>query len=78
VPSAPFALPKFPRHVWPLTDVASTVFPLTSRANVGLIFPRELGIPYVVPAIDATVRIPDGALLEVDGTTGTVTVLAVR
>ena len=36
---------------------------------------RELGIPCVVSVVDATQRIPDGALVEVDGTTGTVTIL---
>ncbi len=36
---------------------------------------REIGIPCIVSATDATKRIPDGALVEVDGTTGTVTVI---
>ncbi|MBX4420571.1 hypothetical protein K4H00_21450, partial [Mycobacterium tuberculosis] len=36
---------------------------------------RELGIPCVVSATDATKRIPDGATVEVDGTAGTVTIL---
>ena len=40
-----------------------------------VIVSRELGIPCVVSAIDATKKIPDGALVEVDGTTGVVTVL---
>jgi pyruvate,water dikinase len=35
---------------------------------------RELGIPAVVSVPDATRRIPDGALVTVDGDTGTVTV----
>jgi pyruvate,water dikinase len=49
--------------------------------NVGAAFShaaivsRELGIPCVVSALDATLRIPDGALVEVDGTAGTVTLL---
>jgi rifampicin phosphotransferase len=38
---------------------------------------RELGIPCAVSVIDATDRIPDGATIEIDGSTGTVTVLAV-
>ena len=33
------------------------------------------GVEEVVSATDATRRIPDGALVEVDGTTGAVTVL---
>ncbi len=36
---------------------------------------RELGIPCVVSATDATRRIPDGALVRVDGSSGLVTVL---
>jgi phosphohistidine swiveling domain-containing protein len=40
-----------------------------------IIVSRELGIPCVVSATDATKKIRDGALIEVDGTTGVVTVL---
>ncbi|HEX9260731.1 MAG TPA: PEP-utilizing enzyme [Acidimicrobiales bacterium] len=40
-----------------------------------IIVSRELGIPCAVSVTDATHRIPDGALVEVDGTAGTVTVL---
>ena len=40
-----------------------------------IIVSRELGIPCVVSATDATSRIPDGALVEVDGNTGVVTVV---
>lgn len=40
-----------------------------------IIVSRELGIPCVVSATDATRRIPDGALVRVDGNTGTVTIL---
>ena len=40
-----------------------------------IIVSRELGIPCVISATDATRRIPDGALLEVNGSTGVVTVL---
>jgi len=40
-----------------------------------VIVSRELGIPCVVAVANATDRITDGAMLEVDGTTGTVTVL---
>ena len=42
-----------------------------------IIVSRELGIPCVVSATGATKRIPDGALVEVNGETGTVTVLEV-
>ena len=41
-----------------------------------IIVSRELGIPCVISATDATRRIPDGAMLEVNGSTGVVTVLA--
>jgi rifampicin phosphotransferase len=42
-----------------------------------MIVSRELGIPCVPSVTDATRRIPDGALVEVDGGAGTVTVLEV-
>jgi pyruvate,water dikinase len=35
---------------------------------------RELGIPCVVGATGATSTIPDGAMVEVDGTAGTIVV----
>lgn len=72
--------------VAPITDPSWTPLFVGASAvvvNVGAPFShaaivsRELGIPCVVSAIDATVRIPDGALLEVDGTTGQVTVVEV-
>ena len=40
-----------------------------------IIVSRELGIPCVVSANEATDRIPEGALVEVNGDLGTVTVL---
>jgi phosphohistidine swiveling domain-containing protein len=40
-----------------------------------MIVSRELGIPCVVGVSEATLRIPDGALVEVDGQAGTVTLL---
>jgi phosphohistidine swiveling domain-containing protein len=36
---------------------------------------REFGIPCVVDVQDATRRLPPGALVEVDGTSGTIRVL---
>jgi phosphohistidine swiveling domain-containing protein len=71
--------------VAPLTDPAWTPLFLPAGAvvvNVGalmshaVIVSRELGIPCVVAVQGATDRITDGAMLEVDGTAGTVTVLA--
>lgn len=38
---------------------------------------RELGVPCAVSVVRATARIPDGALVTIDGSTGTVTVLEV-
>ena len=70
--------------VAPITDPAWTPLFLPSAAVVvdvgalmshAVIVSRELGIPCVVSVENATERIPDGALVEVDGTTGTVTVL---
>ena len=70
--------------VAPITDPAWTPLFLPSAAvvvNVGalmshaVIVSRELGIPCVVSVDDATSRIPNGALVEVDGTAGTVTIL---
>jgi pyruvate,water dikinase len=40
-----------------------------------MIVSRELGIPCVVSVEDATLKIPDGAMVTVDGGAGTVTVL---
>lgn len=37
---------------------------------------REMGIPAVVGTVDASKRIPDGARIRVDGTSGEITVLA--
>ena len=59
----------------PLMVAASAVI-----VNVGatgshaMIVSRELGIPCVVSVADATDIIPDGAMVTVDGTSGTVTV----
>lgn len=70
----------------PNTDPAWTPLFMTCGAvvvNVGaaishaIIVSRELGLPCVVSATDATVRIPDGAIVEVDGDTGAVKVLEI-
>jgi pyruvate,water dikinase len=72
--------------VAPLTDPAWTPLFMAVGAvvvNVGgqishaIIVSRELGLPCVVSATDATVRIPDGATIEVNGDTGLVTVVEV-
>ncbi|HST83166.1 MAG TPA: PEP-utilizing enzyme [Kineosporiaceae bacterium] len=60
----------------PLFMVAAGVVVDTGALNShAMIVSRELGIPCVAGVADASRRIPDGALLEVDGSTGIVTVL---
>ena len=70
--------------VAPITDPSWT--PLFVPANAvivdvgaplshAIIVSRELGIPCVVSVTDATRRIPDGSMVEVDGDTGMVTVI---
>jgi rifampicin phosphotransferase len=70
--------------VAPITDPAWTplfvpagavVVDVGAQISHAVIVSRELGIPCVVSVIDATRKIPDGAMVEVDGTNGTVTVL---
>ncbi len=69
----------------PMTDPAWTPLFVPASAlvvNVGaalshaIIVSRELGIPCAVSVTDATHRIPHGATIEVDGTTGKVTLIA--
>jgi pyruvate,water dikinase len=71
--------------VAPLTDPSWTplfvpasgvVVDVGAPLSHAIIVSRELGIPCVVSATGATKRIPDGALVEVNGETGVVTVLA--
>ncbi len=71
--------------VAPLTDPSWTPLFVPAEAVVvdvgaqmshAVIVSRELGIPCVVSVTDATRRIPDGATIEVDGTTGKVTVIS--
>ena len=68
----------------PLTDPSWTPLFVPAEAVVvdvgavmshAVIVSRELGIPCVVSAANATRCIPDGALIEVDGSAGTVTVI---
>jgi rifampicin phosphotransferase len=42
-----------------------------------IIVSRELGIPCVISATDATRRIPNGSMIRVDGNTGVVTILSI-
>lgn len=68
----------------PITDPSWTPLFLAADAVVvdvgavmshAVIVSRELGIPCVVSAIGATGSIPDGALVEVNGNTGAVTIV---
>ena len=61
--------PLFPRAAAVVTDVGA---PLSHAAIVA----RELGIPAVVGCGDATMRLRTGDRLRVDGSRGTVEVLA--
>ena len=60
----------------PLFMVASgVVVDVGAMGSHAMIVSRELGIPCAAGVADATARIPDGTLLEVDGSSGKVTVL---
>ena len=70
--------------VAPITDPSWTplfvpaggvVVDVGAALSHAIIVSRELGIPCVVSATDATKRIPDGATIEVDGDTGVVTII---
>jgi phosphohistidine swiveling domain-containing protein len=54
---------------------AGVVVNVGALISHAMIVSRELGIPCVAGVADATSRIPDGTLLEVDGSSGKVTVL---
>ena len=55
---------------------AGVVVDVGAPLSHAIIVSRELGIPCVVSATDATKIIPDGALIEVNGDTGEVSVLS--
>jgi phosphohistidine swiveling domain-containing protein len=60
----------------PLFVVASAVVVgVGALSSHAMIVSRELGIPCVAGLENAAVRIPDGAMIEVDGSTGSVTLL---
>ena len=70
--------------VAPITDpswtplfvpAAAVVVDVGAPLSHAIIVSRELGIPCVVSATDATRRIPNGALIQVNGDSGVVTVL---
>ena len=85
-PSDPFALEPGDVLVAPHTDPAWTplfvpaggvVVDVGAALSHAIIVSRELGIPCVVSATDATRRIPDGAIIEVQGDSGAVPVVEV-
>ncbi|MEX1105917.1 MAG: PEP-utilizing enzyme [Ilumatobacteraceae bacterium] len=55
---------------------AAVVVDVGAALSHAIIVSRELGIPCVISATDATRRIPDGARVRVDGSTGVVTVIS--
>ncbi len=69
---APITDPSWTPLFVPAAGVVVDVGAVMSHA---VIVSRELGIPCVVAATGATTRIPDGALVRVNGDTGTVTLL---
>ena len=71
--------------VAPITDpswtplfvpAAGVVVDVGAALSHAIIVSRELGIPCVISATDATRRIPNGARIRVDGSTGAVTVVS--
>jgi pyruvate,water dikinase len=83
-PTNPAALEPGDILVAPATDpswtplfvpAAAVVVDVGAALSHAVIVSRELGIPCVPSAVDATRRIPDGAIVEVDGDNGTVTVI---
>jgi rifampicin phosphotransferase len=85
-PNDPTALGPGDVLVAPITDpswtplfvpAAAVVVDVGATLSHAIIVSRELGIPCVISAADATRRIPEGALIRVDGGTGAITVLEV-
>jgi pyruvate,water dikinase len=82
--SDPFALEPGDILIAPITDpswtplfvpAAGVVVDVGAPLSHAIIVSRELGIPCVISATGATRRIPNGARVRVDGSTGVVTVL---
>lgn len=80
----PFALEPGDVLIAPITDpswtplfvpAAAVVVDVGAPLSHAIIVSRELGIPCVISATGATRRIPNGARVRVDGSTGVVTVL---
>ncbi|MEY4231665.1 MAG: hypothetical protein RLZZ362_2514 [Actinomycetota bacterium] len=58
-------------------SVGGVVVNVGAVGSHAAIVSRELGVPCAVSVFQATSRIPEGALISIDGSTGTVTVLEV-
>ena len=85
-PSDPGAIGPGDIMIAPTTDPSWVPLFLAAEGvvvNVGAvashaaIMCRELGLPCAVSVIDATKRVPDGATIEIDGSTGAVTIVAI-
>jgi phosphohistidine swiveling domain-containing protein len=85
-PSDPGAIGPGDIMVAPTTDPSwvplflaaeGVVVDVGAVASHAAIMCRELGLPCAVSVVDATKRIPDGATIEVDGSTGTVRIVEV-
>ena len=83
-PSDPAGLEPGDVLVAPITDpswtplfvpAAAVVVDVGAQVSHAVIVSRELGIPCVVSVIGATATIPDGAVVTVDGSSGTITVI---
>jgi len=83
-PSDPSAIGPGDIMIAPTTDPSWTPLFLAAEGvvvNVGAVAShaaivcRELGVPCAVSVVDATNRIPDGATITLDGSTGAVTVV---
>lgn len=57
-------------------SVGAVVVNVGAVASHAAIVSRELGVPCALSVVDATRRIPDGATITVDGSTGAVTIVA--
>ena len=84
-PSASLSIGPGDIMIAPTTDPSWTPLFLSAEGvvvNVGAVAShaaivcRELGVPCVVSVVDATDRIPDGATITIDGSTGAVTVIS--
>ena len=58
-------------------SAAAVVVDVGGQISHAVIVSRELGVPCVVSVTNATRRIPEGAMVEVDGDRGVVTVLQI-